>query len=122
MLKRVAHQSIGVPQKIWTTRNGGRTNHVLTVEKKGHPSHYCPEERKERKPKKKYKERDDTIISSTSSNSSRQASFDKMKNVFNKTNKQFATMETQIRELENESDSDSDITDETGSNFLILKQ
>ena len=32
-------------------------------------------------------------------------------------------METQIRELENESDSDSDITssDETGSKFLILK-
>ena len=29
--KRVARQSIGVPQKIGTTRNGGRTNHVLTV-------------------------------------------------------------------------------------------
>ena len=45
-----------------------------------------------------------------------------MKKLFNKTKKQFATMETQIRELENESDSDSDITDETGSNFLLLKQ
>ena len=32
-------------------------------------------------------------------------------------------METQIQELENKSDSDSDITssDETGSNFLLLK-
>ena len=39
--------------------------------------------------------------------------------VLNKTKKQFATMETQIRELENESDSDSDITssDETGVTF-----
>ena len=44
-----------------------------------------------------------------------------MKKVFNKTKKQFATMETKIRELENESDSDCDITDETGSNFLLLK-
>ena len=32
--KRVAHQSIGVPQKIGTTRNGGRINRVLTVAKK----------------------------------------------------------------------------------------
>ena len=45
-----------------------------------------------------------------------------MKKVFNKTKKQFATMETKILELENESDSDSDITDETGSNFLLMKQ
>ena len=45
-----------------------------------------------------------------------------MKKLFNKTKKQFATMEAQIWELENESDSDSDITDETGSNFLLLKQ
>ena len=46
-----------------------------------------------------------------------------MKKVFNKTKKQFATMETQIRELENKSDSDYNITssDETGSNFLFLK-
>ena len=46
-----------------------------------------------------------------------------MKKVFNKTKKQFATMETQIRELENESDPDSDIKSsyETGSNFILLK-
>ena len=46
-----------------------------------------------------------------------------MKKLFNKTKKQFATMETQIQELENKSDLDSDITssDETGSNFLLLK-
>ena len=94
--KRVARQSIGVPQNIGTTRNGGRTNHVLTVEKKGHPSRYFPEERKELKPKKKDKDRDDASRSSTSSKSSRQASVDKMKKVFNKTKKQFATMETQI--------------------------
>ena len=31
-------------------------------------------------------------------------------------------MENEIRELENESDSDSNITDEIGSNFLLLKQ
>ena len=31
-------------------------------------------------------------------------------------------METQIRELENKSDLDSNIIDEIGSNFLLLKQ
>ena len=32
--KRVALQSIGVPQKIGTTRNIGRKKHVLTVARK----------------------------------------------------------------------------------------
>ena len=43
-----------------------------------------------------------------------------MKKLFNKTRKQIATMETQIRELENKSDLDSNIIDEIGSNFLLL--
>ena len=36
--------------------------------------------------------------------------------------KQFVTMETQIQELESGSDSNYDITDKTGSNFLLLKK
>ena len=82
--KRVARQSIGVPQKIGTTMNGGRTNHVLTVAKKDTHHATVQRSRKNANPRKKEKDRDDASRSSTSSKSSRQASVDKMKKVFNK--------------------------------------
>ena len=66
------------PPKDLDNKEWWRDKPCFNCGKKGHPSRYCPEERKERKPKKKDKDRDDASRYSTSSKYIRPASVDKM--------------------------------------------